>query len=189
VRVVAGSARGRPLEAPPGRETRPTTDRVREALFNALASLDVVAGAEVLDLFAGTGALGIEALSRGAAHATFVERDARARALVQRNLERTGLGGSATVVGGTGERFVATTPDRFDLALLDPPYAFSDWDDVLAQLDADVIVVESDREIELGPRWEVVRPKWYGSTLVVIARALSVPSAPEDPSDRSVEPP
>ncbi len=182
MRVVAGSARGRPLEAPPGREVRPTTDRVREALFNALASLDVVTGADVLDLFAGTGALGIEALSRGAAHTTFVERDARARAIVQRNLDATGLGAAATVVGGTAQRFVETTTAHFDLALLDPPYAFADWDELLARVDADIVVVETDREIDLGPRWEVVRPKWYGSTLVVIARAAhEAPASPSHP--------
>jgi len=146
---------------------------VREAVFNALTSLDAVAGASVLDLFAGTGALGIEALSRGAAHATFVERDARARSVVQRNVEHAGVATAATIVGGTAEQFLVTA-GAFDLALLDPPYAFDGWADLLSGLDAEVIVVETDRELDLGPRWEVVRPKWYGSTLVVIARALRV---------------
>src|SRR4029450_2586423 len=79
VRVVGGSARGRPLVAPPGGRTRPTSDRAREAIFDALRSRDVVEGADVLDLFAGSGALGIEALSQGAARATFVDSDPRHR--------------------------------------------------------------------------------------------------------------
>src|SRR5439155_576656 len=82
VRVVAGSAKGRRLQAPPGRDVRPTSDRVREAVFSSLASMEAVEGASVLDLFAGTGALGIEALSRGAATATFVDDDPRAVAAV-----------------------------------------------------------------------------------------------------------
>jgi len=146
---------------------------VREAVFNALTSMDVLVDSTVLDLFAGTGALGLEALSRGAAQATFVERDGQARAALLQNLERTGFVATATVVSGRAEQFLETA-GAFDLALLDPPYAFDGWSALLAELDAEVIVVESDREIDLGPRWEVVRPKWYGSTLVVIARVLRV---------------
>jgi 16S rRNA (guanine966-N2)-methyltransferase len=178
MRVVAGTARGRRLEAPAGRETRPTTDRVREALFNALGSLDVVEGADVLDLFAGTGALGIEALSRGAASVTFVERDRAARALVARNLAATGLAGRAEVHAGPAERFAAdqaAAGRRWDLALLDPPYAYDGWDDLLAVLPADVAVIESDREVAVGPAWRVVRAKRYGTTLVAVARAVSSP--------------
>jgi 16S rRNA (guanine966-N2)-methyltransferase len=172
VRVVAGSARGRRLEAPEGREVRPTTDRVREALFNALVSLDAVADATVLDLFAGSGALGIEALSRGAAAATFVERDARARASIDENLRTTGLADRATVVAGSAEQAL----DRFDgapavdLALLDPPYDYAGWPELLARLRARTVVVESDREVPLPGDWQVVRAKGYGSTLIVIAR-------------------
>src|SRR4051812_5284478 len=98
MRVVAGSARGIRLVAPSGTSTRPTSDRVREATFNALGSLGAVEDARVLDLFAGTGAMAIEALSRGAAHATFVDRDAAAVAAIHTNLETTHLVPLATVV-------------------------------------------------------------------------------------------
>jgi 16S rRNA (guanine966-N2)-methyltransferase len=180
VRVVAGTARGRRLAAPPGRDVRPTTDRVREAVFNALNSLDAVAGATALDLFAGTGALGIEALSRGARRCTFVERDRAARTVVAQNLAATGLAGAAVVVGEAAERFVARSAadgNPFDLALLDPPYAYTGWDELLAALPAGLAVIESDRDLVLPDRWEVVRRKWYGTTLVAIARAQAPPAA------------
>src|SRR5439155_24104030 len=117
VRVVAGSAKGRRLQAPPGRDVRPTSDRVREAVFSSLASMEAVEGASVLDLFAGTGALGIEALSRGAATATFVDDDPRAVAAVKANLASTGLDGG-TVVRADALRWLEGAP-AFDLALVD----------------------------------------------------------------------
>ena len=181
MRVVAGEARGRPLLAPKGRSVRPTTDRVRESIFNALVSLDAVEGARVLDLFAGTGALGIEALSRGAAHCTFVERDPAARAIVVRNLDATGLADRAEVVAGDAERWLRTrqeggpddpcTPGAFDLALLDPPYDYDGWSALLTAIPTRLLVIESDREVAVPEGWRVVRHKRYGSTLVVIARA------------------
>jgi 16S rRNA (guanine966-N2)-methyltransferase len=144
---------------------------VREATFNALGSLGVLEDAVVLDLFAGSGALGIEALSRGAAAATFVDDDGRALAVVRANLDATGLAERATVVRGDGPRFAATA-GPVDLALLDPPYAFSDadWADLLGALDADVAVIESDREVPLPEPWQVLRCKGYGGTVVVLAR-------------------
>jgi 16S rRNA (guanine966-N2)-methyltransferase len=170
MRVVAGTAGGRRLEAPPGRATRPTGDRVREATFNALGSIGAVEGATVVDLFAGSGALGIEALSRGAAHATFVDDDPRALAVVRRNLRATGMVDLATVVRGTAERWVADAPP-VGLALCDPPYAYGDdqWSVLLAGLDVDVVVLESDREVGTGPRWGSTRAKRYGGTVVTIA--------------------
>jgi 16S rRNA (guanine(966)-N(2))-methyltransferase RsmD len=122
VRVIAGSARGIALRAPRDRATRPVTDRVKETLFGILG--DRVPDARVLDLYAGSGALGIEALSRGAAHATFVERGRDALAAIRANLERTGLATAASVQGLDVARFLATGPDEapFDLAFLDPPY-------------------------------------------------------------------
>jgi 16S rRNA (guanine966-N2)-methyltransferase len=167
MRVVAGVAKGRPLVAPPGTDTRPTSDRVREAVFNALGSLDAVAGARVLDLFAGSGALGIEALSRGAASATFVDNNHGAIEAVQTNLAATGLTG--TVIRADAHRY---DDGPFELALLDPPYATTDdeWAWLLDHLDAQVVVVESDREIDLGAAWEVLRSKRYGNTIVQIAR-------------------
>lgn len=169
MRVVAGVARGRRLQAPVGQSTRPTSDRVREATFNALGSLGAVDDAEVVDLFAGSGALGIEALSRGAASATFVDDDPKAVAAVRANLAATGLDG--TVVRDDVGRWLARNPRRFDLALLDPPYALGDdaWAAILGALDAEVAVLESDREVPLPEPWTVLRSKRYGGTVVVIA--------------------
>ena len=102
MRVVAGELRGRRLAAPTSGSTRPTTDKVREAVFNALASLDVVIDARVADLYAGSGALGIEALSRGAAHCTFVERDRGAVAAIDENIATLGLRARSRVIIGDG---------------------------------------------------------------------------------------
>lgn len=177
MRVIAGRARGLRLQAPPGTDVRPTSDRVREATFNALGSLDAVVGARVLDLFAGTGALGIEALSRGSASATFVERDQKAVTVVRHNLEHTGLADQAEVVNATAERFLAGRTDPFDLALIDPPYGFDGWDDLLAKVPAHLAVIESDRTIEPPAPWVVVRERRYGGTVVaIVQRPASTPS-------------
>ena len=175
MRVVAGSAKGRPLVAPPGRDTRPTSDRVRESIFNALFSLDAVDGATVLDLFAGSGALGIEALSRGAARCTFVESVRPALDAVRTNLEATGVADRATVVATTAAAYLARRPGRFDLALCDPPYAFDGWSDLLAALEADLVVCESDRPVDHGAGWRVVRTRHYGGTVVTFGRPSAGP--------------
>lgn len=121
MRVVAGVARGHPLTAPRDAGTRPITDRVKETLFAILG--DRVPGARVLDLYAGSGAIGIEALSRGATHATFVEHARPAVASLRANLERTRLGSMASVVSSDVERFLArTSAGPWDLVFLDPPY-------------------------------------------------------------------
>jgi 16S rRNA (guanine966-N2)-methyltransferase len=128
--------------------------------------------ATVLDLFAGSGALGIEALSRGAAHATFVDQDRAARAAIEANLATTGLTDRATVVTAPVERFVQGVDGRrWDLALIDPPYDHPDdgWLDLLDVLPADLAVLESDREVEPPFGWEVLRSKRYGRTNVLIA--------------------
>lgn len=172
MRVVAGVAGGRRLATLPGVSVRPTSDRVRESVFNALASLDAIEGATAVDLFAGSGALGVEALSRGADHATFVDHDAKALAVVRANLAATGLEADARVVRSEALRFLDEEPGHFDLALLDPPYRFDDqaWSRLLAALDADIAVVESDRTIDLGLHWEPIRLKRYGTTVVTFAR-------------------
>jgi len=121
MRVIAGTARGVPLAAPSGTRTRPITDRVKETLFGILGGR--VPDARVLDLYAGSGAIGIEALSRGAATATFVEGDGRAVATLRDNLRRTRLAADATVVAMEVEPFLAATDlGPWDLAILDPPY-------------------------------------------------------------------
>jgi 16S rRNA (guanine966-N2)-methyltransferase len=120
VRVIAGLAKGRRLVVPEGGGTRAATDRVRETLFGILTP--VLAGSDVLDLFAGSGALGIEALSRGATHATFVERSPRAIAAVRKNLETTGFTDRATVVRADALAYLAG-PVHADIAFCDPPFA------------------------------------------------------------------
>lgn len=169
MRVVAGSARGRRLVVPAGSAVRPTSDRVREAVFNALSSMDVVVGASVVDLFAGSGALGIEALSRAAARAEFVDTSSEALAAVRANLATLGLGDRAEV--RRGDALVRAASGTWDLALADPPYSFDRWEELLRVLDACVVVIESDRTIEPPPRWEVLRSRRYGGTVVTIARS------------------
>jgi 16S rRNA (guanine966-N2)-methyltransferase len=175
MRVVAGIAGGRRLQAPAGRRLRPTSERVREAVFSSLTSLGALEGARVLDLFAGTGALGIEALSRGATAATFVEADAAAVGAIKANLAATGLAG-ATVVQADVIRFL-DDPGRsggasFDLAFVDPPYAFDAWPGILDRLPADLAALEARRPVEPGPAWEVLRSSRYGDTAVTTVRRI-----------------
>jgi 16S rRNA (guanine966-N2)-methyltransferase len=187
VRVIAGAAKGRRLAAPAGRATRPTSDRVREALFSALQAR--LPGARVADLYAGSGALGIEALSRGAASATFVERAGPARRALADNLRRTGLAGAATVVpGDVRAALAAGLPGApFDLALLDPPYQVDPGElaDVLARLvdhlrPGATAVVERGRRSPPVPwprRLLPVRERRYGDTVLVEA-TLATPPGP-----------
>src|ERR1700736_3119455 len=134
MRVVAGEAKGRRLQAPAGPRTRPTSDRVREAIFDILGSLDAVEGAVVADLFAGSGALGIEALSRGARRTVFVDRDRAAITAIRANLAGCGFGPDrAEVVPGDVGRWAAGAPP-VDVILADPPYDFAGWPDLLASL-------------------------------------------------------
>ncbi|MBV8690249.1 MAG: 16S rRNA (guanine(966)-N(2))-methyltransferase RsmD [Actinobacteria bacterium] len=167
MRVVAGAARGRQLRSPRGRAIRPTSDRAREGIFNSLTSITDLEGSTVLDLFAGTGALGIESLSRGAARATFVDDDRSALALIERNLALTGLSGG-TVVRADAVQFLRNGP-HVDIAFADPPYAFDDWPSLLSRLRAGVAVLESDRPVDVGDEWRVLRTKRYGGTVVTLA--------------------
>ena len=122
MRIIAGEWRGRTIEAPPGQSTRPTADRVRETLFSMLASrLGSFDDLRVADLFAGSGALGFEALSRGAASATFVESDAKAAAIIRRNADKLGAADRIQILGGSALALPRSQP--FDLILADPPYA------------------------------------------------------------------
>lgn len=120
MRVITGSARGRRLSELSGKDTRPTTDRVKEGLFNVI-QFDIE-GRRVLDLFAGTGQLGIECLSRGAAHCTFVDQRKDAAALIRENLRTTRLEERARVVQGEALSFLQRAPERYHLIFLDPPY-------------------------------------------------------------------
>jgi 16S rRNA (guanine966-N2)-methyltransferase len=123
MRIIAGSRKGARIFAPKGRETRPTADRVREAAFNLIGP-DRADGATVLDLFAGSGAMGLEALSRGAAHATFVENDREACRTINRNLDKLGLAGATVLCQDalTALRADVRAATRYDLVLVDPPY-------------------------------------------------------------------
>ena len=157
--------------APEGTTTRPTSDRVREATFNALTSLDAIEGVVVLDLFAGSGAMGIEALSRGAASATFVDSDARAVAAVRANVRAAGFDDIAEVVRSDVARHLDHTVADVGLAILDPPYALPDegWEALLGALLADVAVLESDRELPVPVGWEILRARRYGTTVITLA--------------------
>ncbi|HVE47680.1 MAG TPA: 16S rRNA (guanine(966)-N(2))-methyltransferase RsmD [Acidimicrobiales bacterium] len=176
MRVVSGTAKGRRLQAPGGLGVRPTGDRVREAIFDVLGSLGGVNDMKVADLFAGTGALGIEALSRGAAHATLVDHDKAAADTMHINLVTTGLYARATVVQADVLSWRRLNPDReFDIVFADPPYEFDGWPELLAGLRTGLAILESDREIDLEGAFEVVKIKRYGGTVVTVAQSLSEP--------------
>ena len=177
LRVVAGSLRGRRLETPAGESTRPTADRVREAVFNSLDASGFIRGAKVLDLFAGSGALGIEALSRGAGEVTFIENSRPAVGVIRSNVEFLGLDGSSRIIAADVMAYLSTRRDHFDLVLADPPYAFDQWDELLELIDADAVMIESDRAVLDSIRYggtgeatfEVIRERRYGATVVTIA--------------------
>jgi len=177
MRVVAGTAGGRRLQAPAGRGIRPTSERVREALFNALGSLDALTGSTVLDLFAGTGALGIEALSRGAVSATFVDADHGAVRAIKDNLAATHLGGRARVVQADVSRYLGRTAPEplFGVAFADPPYAFSEWASLLDRIPARLIAIEARLHVDVGDGWRALRSRRYGDTVVTLARRCPEP--------------
>ncbi len=157
MRVIAGTARGIVLTAPRGDGTRPISDKVKEALFGSLGAR--VPDARVLDLYAGSGAVGIEALSRGAVHATFVERHRPAAQVIRDNLARTGFADQATVEVGDVLRFLATPSGPWDVVVLDPPY----------------------EERRLGPPMEAVTPHLAPHGIVVVKHFWRTP-IPDIPS-------
>jgi 16S rRNA (guanine966-N2)-methyltransferase len=170
LRVVAGEFKGRRLVAPRGARTRPTADKVREALFSMLGDVE---GARVLDLYAGSGALGIEALSRGAASAVFVERDPRAVAAIERNLEPLDV--EATVARADASRWLAREEGRYDLVFCDPPYDVASRQagvlaERLAALTPDNarIVTESDKRNPLELPFPLLTERSYGDTRIAI---------------------
>jgi 16S rRNA (guanine966-N2)-methyltransferase len=175
-RLVAGTHRGRRLRVPAGSGTRPTSDRAREGLFSSLQSLLDLDGSRVLDLYAGSGALGLEAVSRGAAEAVLVERDPRALASLRANVAELGL--AAQVVEADVDAFLAGPAEPFDLALLDPPYEV-DVDPVLGRLgpwlaDGAVVVVERasrGRPPGVPDGWEALRDRRYGEATLWYFRA------------------
>jgi 16S rRNA (guanine966-N2)-methyltransferase len=173
VRVVAGELRGRRLASPPkGADVRPTSDRVREALF---AILGDVSGARVLDLFAGTGALAIEALSRGAAEATLVDTDPRT---AERNVVGLGLGGRSRIARAETRAFLRRERGTFDLVFCDPPYKLADR--LAPDLDSLIpprlapegrVIAESDTRAPLELSLPLADERRYGDTLIRIHHA------------------
>ena len=214
MRVVGGSWRGRPLRAPSGRATRPTSDRVREAVFDVLQGLTAelddgsagrLSGHRVLDLFAGSGALGIEALSRGAAHCTFVERGLPALEALRANLAAfdvevvrrptvsvTPPAPTARVAAADVRRALAADArggEMYTLVFADPPYArYGELEGDLARLltpllaSAAVVVFETRRDQTLRLPWRAARVKRYGDTQVAFMVAGDGPGAASDPS-------
>jgi 16S rRNA (guanine966-N2)-methyltransferase len=136
-------------------------------MFNSLASMGIVDGAEVIDLFAGSGALGIEALSRGAAHCTFVERDRAALTALRANLDTLGLRDRATVAQSDAVAWSAA-PRQADLALIDPPYSFDGWAELLANVQAAYAACEAAREVPAPAGWTSLRVRRYGRTTVTL---------------------
>ena len=178
MRIVAGAYKGRRIEAPRGRSTRPTSDRVREALFSILGT--AVDGARVLDLFAGSGALGIEALSRGAAQAVFVDSDESAIAAIEANLEALGIDARAhrrdafSWLEGAARR-----EEAFDLVFCDPPYSSASrtacrLSELLPPLltESSLTVTESDKRDPLLLALPLVDERTYGDTRIAIHRGL-----------------
>jgi 16S rRNA (guanine966-N2)-methyltransferase len=186
-RIISGAFGGRRIDVPAGTGTRPTSDRVREALFARLDHQDALAGARVLDLYAGSGALGLEALSRGATSATFVESGRGAVEVLRRNLTTLGVGEVAVVIAEPVQRVLLRPATAVDLVLADPPYDITEDDlaDVLALLprhgwlapEALVVVERSSRSPQ--PRWPAdlvsVDERRYGETRVWWARRAGDP--------------
>jgi len=194
MRIVGGRLRGRALAAPKTQGIRPTADRLREALFNILAHAygDPVAGARVLDLFAGTGALGLEAVSRGAAFALFVDDGAEARALMRQNVEALGLAAVTRIFRRDATRLGAAHPvEPFSLVFLDPPYRKDLAEQALVSAreggwltdDALIVVEEAEGAFKAPEGYEELERRRYDDTEFTILRVLaSSPRRREAPS-------
>jgi 16S rRNA (guanine966-N2)-methyltransferase len=173
MRIIAGEARGRKLKAPEAKGTRPVTDRVREAVFSSIGNW--VIDSAVGDLYAGSGSFGLEALSRGASSAVFVENGRKALAALRQNVKSIGLGG--TVIEGTVQSYLGRANHRFHLVFMDPPWdqPTTQMEDDLASLDrlllpnAEVVVSRrhTDRVPQAPETWRVATDKRYGDTRIV----------------------
>lgn len=185
MRVTAGRLKGRALAVPSGREVRPTSDKVRQAIFNILRHGDfggfVLQGARVIDLFAGSGALGIEALSRGARYALFIEDSAEARAAIRANVEAMGLTGVTKIWRRDAAGLGRNTGGPFDLAFLDPPYRRNLVAPGLLSLRAGgwlrpsalaVAETAADEDVPLTEGYEILDQRTYGETRVLFLRAI-----------------
>ena len=176
MRVITGIARGRRLETLPGDATRPTGEKVKESLFSAI-QFDIE-GRRVLDLFAGSGQLGIEALSRGASGCVFVDKNTEAVQIIKRNLQNTGLAEKSQVLGADALAYLTRPGDRFDLVFLDPPYASELLIPVLEKVeplinDGGIIVCETDDTVTLPDaigRFAIAKTYRFGHTYVWLYR-------------------
>ena len=173
MRIIAGERKGHTIFAPRGRETRPTSDRVRENVFNIVAPW--VEGARVLDLYAGSGAMGLEALSRGAVSAVFVESDLDAVRAIERNLDKLRLTGATIVRQGVSTALAqeANADRKYDLVLVDPPYVMTDYDMLsrylpLVLAEDGLVVLESDARNEPELPFVVRTSRTYGGTRVTV---------------------
>jgi 16S rRNA (guanine966-N2)-methyltransferase len=188
MRVIAGTARGRTLQAPPGLEVRPTTDRARQATFNALDSRGMIEGGIVVDLFAGSGAVAMEALSRGAEKAVIVESNAIAIRCIKANLDHLGFATQATVVRSDVMKWLPTTlqisaaVDQPLVVFADPPYKFEHWPALLSALvqplraagENAIAVFEGPKKMELPEPWVLEREHRYGLAWITMAYPSAV---------------
>ena len=179
MRVITGTARGHKLLTPEGLDTRPTTDKVKEAVCSAL-QFDFP-GAKVLDLFAGSGQMGIEALSRGASGAVFIDADPRALACIKQNVKACGFAERSAVLRSDAVSYLQRTTERFDIAFLDPPYRHDILPQILPLLAEKmqkngIIVCEHEPECKLSERilyFDLQKQKKYGKIIISIYRNLS----------------
>ena len=176
MRVITGMARGRRLETLPGEVTRPTSEKVKESVFSAI-QFDIE-GRRVLDLFAGSGQLGIEALSRGASGCVFVDKNTEAVKIIRQNLQHTGLSAAAQVLGTDALSYLTRPNDRFDLVFLDPPYAAELLVPALTKVaplvnDGGILVCETSAETEMPEmvdRFGLAKVYRYGQVRVWLYR-------------------
>ncbi len=169
MRITGGALRGRTIQAPKGDRTRPTTDKTRQALFNLLQSRLTLSGTHVLDLFCGSGALALEALSRGATHATLVERHGATLALARANAEALDLSGVCTFLRADALRWIDGATARFDLIVADPPYALAELPglpDLLLPLlvPGGVVSLESATDLDFSDHPALLVSRVYGGT-------------------------
>ena len=171
MRIVSGIAKGRKIIPPLSQDVRPTKDRVREAIFNSLTSFELINGRHFFDLFAGSGALGLEALSRGAAKVTFVDHQRACIDAIQENIETLGFEELSELRHGSYLQELQRI-SKSDVVLLDPPYGFKDWNNIVDSIAAAAVVIESGSEISLSGQWDTIKVKKYGSTFVTIAKQI-----------------
>ena len=172
MRVISGYARGRRIIAPKGTKIRPTSDRVKEAIFNTISPL--VAQSDFLDLFAGTGNIGIEALSRGANSCTFVDKSLQAIKCIKNNLSNTGFEDRSTIMLGDSRTIIAKLTQTYDIIFLDPPYGYDLVIPIMKKLklllkEEGIIVVETENKIELPSQcdtFRLLKTSRYGDTQV-----------------------